>query len=100
MIKSGGYHNLLLISDKLYGFGCNFYGQLGYSGGGNFSNLNEISFFNEKKIKNIECGRFHNLILLSFLIFIFYFHYFYLFFLLFYYLFFLNRKWRCIFIWI
>ncbi len=93
MIKNGWYHNLLIFNengkDKLYGFGCNNKGQIGeFNVGKNSSDLVEIKFFNDKKIKDIECGAFHNLILLGYyllfikyLIFNIYYYYF-----LFYYL--------------
>ena len=91
MIKNGDSHNLLLFNengkDKLYGFGSNNEGQIGeFNVGKNSSDLVEIKFFNDKKIKDIECGAFHNLILLGYyyLLFILLF---FIYFLLFYYLF-------------
>lgn len=41
--------------ENIFSFGSNDSGQLGYSGE-NSSNLNQISFFNDKKIKNFCCG--------------------------------------------
>ena len=71
MIKNGWSHNLLIFNengkDKLYGFGSNKNGQIGeFNIGNNTSDLVEIKFFNDKKIKDIECGSHHNLILLGY----------------------------------
>ena len=79
IIKNGYDYNLLLFNengkDKLYGFGCNNNGEIGeFNVGKNNSDLVEIKFFNDKKIKDIECGVSHNLILLGYyLLFIIYF---------------------------
>jgi len=86
IFRNGSVHNLLLFSEngkeKLYGFGYNGSKQLGTSQHLNFSDLTEIPYFNDKKIKNIECGQGHNLILLGFIYFLFI--YLFIFFLIFF----------------
>jgi alpha-tubulin suppressor-like RCC1 family protein len=62
MISCGGWHSLELTeSGRVFGWGHNFYGQLGV----NLMHSSEpiITELNNLKIKKISCGREHSLLL-------------------------------------
>jgi RCC1 and BTB domain-containing protein len=63
-IVCGSNHSLVLTkSGELYGFGFNYYGQIGCGNTRNQLTPIRINGFNGEKIASIACGRFHSLAL-------------------------------------
>src|SRR5438445_3011907 len=61
-IQCGYYHNLILIKQGLYGFGHNYYGQLGLTKKSNYINKPKQILFDDEVI-DFDCGSIHSIVI-------------------------------------